>query len=511
MSQPFAVDEGSHRGAAPAAVPASAPAASGGRAIARNAMFLLLGQAATTVLAVLLSAVLGRSLGAGDFGLLFLITNMAQFAFVVVEWGQHQYVVREVARDQGKAGTLLGSMLALRVLGTALLAVATVLVAWGLGYDPRTRGLAALLMVAMLPFVLAQGFALIFRGHERMELEALVSVLNKAGILVLTVLALSLGFGLPGAIVSQGFAGVVALGAAAWLSRRLDLPKVVASRAGMRQILAGGAPIVMMSVAISAQSYLEAIVLSKLGSAESVGWFGAARMILGTLIAPATILGTSFHPRLSRVAGDPVRFAAELQTTVRPFFGLAVLGAVGTYLYAPGAVHLIYGEEGFGPAALILQVFAPGFLILFLDIVLASAVLAAGRSVPLSVGKVINIAVGLVLAVLLVPICQERWGNGGIGIAIAFCLAELIMLLTALWLLPKGALPLSSLGELARAVVAGALTFGLFAVAPELPLLVGAPLCVLVFALFAVATGLVRRSEVAQIAAAIRRRIGLSG
>ncbi len=480
---------------------------SAGGAIARNAAHLVMGQAVTTVLAVLLSAALGRSLGAGDFGLLFLIQSMAQFAFVVVEWGQLQYVVREVAKDAGQAGLLLGSSLALRVAGTVLLTALTVVGAWAFGYDGRTQGLAALLMAAMLPFVLAQAFALVFRGRERMEYESFVSMLNKAGTLGLTLLALWFGSGLSGAILAQGAAGLVALAAAAFLVRRLDLGPIRATGTGARRILAGGAPIVVMSVAIAGHGYIEAIVLSKMGSAESIGWFGAARVILGTLIAPATILGSSAYPRLSRAAHDPAGFRAELQVAIRPLLGLAVLGAVGTYLFAPGAVQLIYGAESFGPAATILQVFAPGLLLLFLDILFGSAVLAVGRPVPLAIGKVVNIAASTVLAVVLVPLCQERWGNGGIGIALAFCASELIMFATATWLLPRGTLGVAAALDAGRSLLAGAVTLVIFLALPSLPLLVGAPLCVVVFVTLAAATGLVRPSELGAIAAKVRSRI----
>ena len=44
------------------------PDVEAGTAIARNAFSLVIGQATTTALALVLSATLGRSLGANDFG-----------------------------------------------------------------------------------------------------------------------------------------------------------------------------------------------------------------------------------------------------------------------------------------------------------------------------------------------------------------------------------------------------------------------------------------------------------
>src|SRR5512138_1890874 len=110
------------RDPAPSATASPAPALGASAALSRNAFFLVVGQAGTTALSVVLSAALGRSLGAVEFGLLYLVTAMTTFAYGVVEWGQNLYVTREVARDPGRAGELLGSAIAFRVLCAAAVA-----------------------------------------------------------------------------------------------------------------------------------------------------------------------------------------------------------------------------------------------------------------------------------------------------------------------------------------------------------------------------------------------------
>lgn len=55
--------------------------------LARNAFHLVAGQATTMVLGILFSAALGRALGAGDFGLYFLLSSFSTFALVLGDWG----------------------------------------------------------------------------------------------------------------------------------------------------------------------------------------------------------------------------------------------------------------------------------------------------------------------------------------------------------------------------------------------------------------------------------------
>src|SRR5512133_1358736 len=127
------------------AVPhAAAPPSEAARpsaALGRNVFFLVAGQGATTALSLVLSAALGRSFGAVEFGLLYLVTTMTTFAYGVVEWGQNLYVTREVARAPERAGELLGSAIAFRVACAAAIAGPAVLLAWLLGYRGSTLSL----------------------------------------------------------------------------------------------------------------------------------------------------------------------------------------------------------------------------------------------------------------------------------------------------------------------------------------------------------------------------------
>src|ERR1700730_4596120 len=170
---------------------------SGHRTVARNAFHLAVGQATTTGLAILFSAVLGRSLGAHEFGVYFLIGSFSVFAYALVDWGQQFYVIREGARQPERGSLLLGTTLVLRAGGAVLVAIASGLAVWALGYDEIIRWYCVAFIAVSLPFFLAQSFGLIFRGHDRMGLDAWVSVANKSSLVGLALALLALGERLP--------------------------------------------------------------------------------------------------------------------------------------------------------------------------------------------------------------------------------------------------------------------------------------------------------------------------
>lgn len=477
-------------------------------ALSRNAFWLVVGQAATTALSVVLSAALGRSLGPVDFGLFYLVTTMTTFAYGVVEWGQNLHVAREVARAPGRAGELLGSAVAFRALCAVAVVGPALLLARALGYGGSTLALYAVLLGTWLPVSLVQAHGVVFRGCERMELDALLQVAAKILALGATLAALALGGRVLAVISAQGAAAVLAALGALLLVRVVGLPRMRVSREALRELLVGGAPIVALNVAIVAQPYLDAVVLSKLAPAHVMGWHAATKTFMAALVTPAAILASAAYPRLSRAASDRDGFRRELGTALRPLLWVAAGATAGTWLVADLAVAAVYGREGYGPAVAALQLFAPALLLFFVDILLGHACVAAGKARAFALAKAASVVASTALDVVLVPLMQARTGNGVLGVILAFAGSELVMITAAVVLLPRGALGRRALADVARAALAAAagplLVLVLPPLGPALRCLAGAA----AFLAVSAALGLVRVADLAHLRAGLRRPRG---
>ena len=467
---------------------------SGRGAVVRNALYLVLGQAMTTALAILFSGVLGRTLGARDFGLYFLLTAFSTFAYMLVDWGQQFYVIREIARQPERGSLLLGTVLVLRTAGGALVAAPSGLAAWALGYDPITCWYSVAFVAVNLPFFLAQSYGMVFRGRDRMGLDAWVSVANKIALLGLALAALTLGKGLPGVLVAHALAGFLTLALATRLYRRVTTGPLRYSRRIAREVLMGGGAFFTFAVASNIQSYLDVVILSKLAPADAIGWYGAARTIMGTILAPALIVGAASFPRLARVALNGRPFKVEIRAALRPMLWLGALAAIGTFLFADDAITIVYGQQHFAPSGMILKVYAPAFFLLFINVLFGYALFALERAKALSVVKVASVVVSTVLDLVLIPIFQQRTGNGGIGVVAAFVTSEIVVFLGAMFLLRRE-LELDVTVDIARALGSAALTLLLFWWLPPLPFLIGVPVCVIAYLLCSVGLGLVRSAD----------------
>jgi O-antigen/teichoic acid export membrane protein len=484
------------------ATESAAPARGSG--LARNAFHLGVGQVITTVLTMVLSAAIARTLGATDYGLLYLLTSIATFAYVFVDWGHGPYVTREVARHPERTGEMMGSVLVVRIFTAAVVCVIAVAVTWLLGYDIRTRLLTVLIIVCWMPMYLALTYAWAFRGRERMDCDALLTVVLKFSTLVISLVCLTLGGRLVALIPVYAVAGIITFGVAVVVYRRLGLPPLHFSRGAAHELIRDGAPMMAISLAVAVQPYIDANLLFKLAPTVVVGWYGATWIIAGTLVAPAMILGSTVYPRLSKVSADPIEFGRTLRTTFRPLLLVAVLGSVGLYLFADVAISVVYSERKFGPAADILRAFTPALLLIYIDMLLGYAILAVGKAGQLAKAKLLAVIVTTGVELVLIPLCQARFSNGGIGIVLAMACGELVMV-TAAVLLLRNLVSGAMAADFFRGLLAGTATIALIRSVSLTPLL-GIPLCVATFGVLAAVVGLVRRDDLELLSSMFRRR-----
>jgi O-antigen/teichoic acid export membrane protein len=430
-----------------------------GTLVARNTLLLVAAQVATAALSFGVTALLARSIGAGDYGVFYLAATLVRAAFVLVDFGQEYHVVRTVANSPDRLAAVLGSGLALRVLGGLMTyPVVTGAVAM-LGYADTTVTAVSLTVIFFVFSSFTDGAGLVLRGLERMDVEAALRVAAKTAIAVAIALAVIAEGGLVAVLQGQIIGGVV--GAVIYLValRHLGMPRPRADMQTAWTLVAGGAPFLLWNIAITVHPSLDAAILSKLASADEVGWYGAAWRLVGILIFPATLLSAALYPTLSRLhARDADGYAALVRSALRATVLFGTLSAVGTYLFADELVALVYGVEDFAPAASILSVLAGYLALVFVDITLGVVVMAANAQTSWIIAKIGSVVLAVCLNLVLVPACQATLANGGVGIAASNVVTEIVMFAVTLYLipLPRPTIVLALAKDFARAAVAAA-------------------------------------------------------
>jgi O-antigen/teichoic acid export membrane protein len=184
---------------------------------------------------------------------------------------------------------------------------------------------------------------------------------------------------------------------------------------------------------------------------------------------------------------------------------LGALAAVGTFLFADDVIAIMYGEGNFVPSGIILKVYAPGFFLLFISVLFGVALFSLDREKAFTILKVTSVAICTVLELVLIPMFQERTGNGGIGVVVAFVISEIVLVAGAMYMLRRKCLGLDILIDMARALGAASITLAFFWWLPPLPFLIGVPACIIVYLLCSIGLGLIQRSDVQLLRTLLRK------
>jgi O-antigen/teichoic acid export membrane protein len=424
--------------------------------VLRNATWLVLAQALGAPLAIAVNAVMGRRLGAVDFGYIYLATTLGGLGLHLVDWGQSTALPGLVAVDRARAGVLLGSTLAWR-------AAASVLVFGGLaagchlaGCDPSLQVAVVLVGAAMALGSLARACQDAVRGLERSELAALAIAgqpLLTAAVVIPTLL---LGGGLRAALGAQVAVGALGLAVLALALRPMGISGLAFRWEAVRRVVHAGSPFLVLGVAGAIHPNVDALLLSRLAPPEVMGWHAAAMKLVGALVFPVSSLIAALYPTLSRLhAEDREAYGATAAAALRTSTVLVVPLAAGCALY-PEVGVAIFGEAAFGPARGNLLALAPYVFLLYGSMTLGCCLSAAGRQRAWALLQVACLGVAAALDLLLIPWFQARTGNGGLGVAASLVACEVLMVAGAAWLAPAGLMGRALLVTALRAAVAAA-------------------------------------------------------
>jgi O-antigen/teichoic acid export membrane protein len=355
-----------------------------------------------------LAYVAQRTLGQAGYG---EFTYWVDVSFVVAalsDLGLQLTVTREMARDEGAAPRPAGAGLALKVI--LAVPAALVLLAVALLRPPAVPAATAALGLAMLFNTFVDYLGYTFRGVQRVEVEAALTLVLRVLVCVLGLAALAGGLGLP------GLAGAYALGGAAaaalgyvWFGRlvrarapgapALFRPDWAYWRALLREALPLGGAIVLSILYTRTAVFL----LDALYGVEAVGAYGVARKFVEPLsIVPAALLAAVFPAYAGALARRGAEAAWLRHRT------LALLAAAGTgvalagWLGGPWLIAALY-QGDYADAVPVLQVLALSALPAFINYALTHFLVARGRQKLNLWFNAVILVLNAALCVALVP------------------------------------------------------------------------------------------------------------
>lgn len=441
--------------------PRDQAALSSGRRIFRNTVALVVLRVMMPAVSMILVFAISRVLGTDGLGQYTLAFTYLYFFVTVAPLGLYSVITRDGAQDTERLEDLVNHASTLGVVASLILTPLMAALGPLLGYDRGATTAIVIASLALLPSTLGMLYDGAFVARERMDYLAVVALVESAIKVGLAGPALLLGYGLPTVIALAVVGRFMANAIAVRFLRSLDVRVRLGHRLDLLKELLGTAP-TFVAIAIFATLYwrIDVFMLSKMGSVEDVGLYGAAwRLLELALVIPHSFC-LSLYPQLAAaVRTDHAQLLRLGRLAMRFLAATSLPLAAWITLIAPDVMQMLYGQA-FGSAGgtltILMWTLVPYGWVRYHAYVLIAAEL---QTIDLALNIILTI-VNVTLNLYLIP----TYGPWGAGLAtlvsmVVYAIAQVIYLR---WRTPElaSALRVNSI-PLAGAVAMIALTWPL--------------------------------------------------
>ncbi len=426
-----------------------------GNSIAKNAGVLMASQLITWGLTLALMVFLPRMLGATAVGQFHLANSIWAIVGIVAVFGMDILLTKEIARNPAKTAELFGTAVTLRAILYIIGFGAAVLYSHLAGYGQQTRTVIYIIGFSVFIMQFSDTYRASLQGLERMEFISLADILAKAFTTIVGLTLLFLGQGILVIAVVMTGASVVSLTIHGVSLRRLQPIRYHFDWQLAKWMLKSSFPYFLVSAFLVIYIQVDIVIISLLVDEEVVGWYGAADGLFATLLFIPSVFITAVFPVLSRMYADESDMLPHL---MRKSFDLLALLSIpiglGVLAIADPLVVLLFGPD-FINSGPVLAVMGIVIILTYQNMLLGRFIISIDRQNAWTVVMAVATFATIPLDLLFIPWCQNKFGNGAIGGALAFVVTESIMLIAGLVLLPKGALGWGNAWTAVRALVAG--------------------------------------------------------
>jgi O-antigen/teichoic acid export membrane protein len=368
----------------------------GGRVIARNALFNLLGQGLPLGVALVAVPILLRELGAARFGILGLVWMFATI-FGDLGFGRAGTRFAAEALGAGRVGHLrhiAGVTVAAQVilglaLGALLAALSGVLSGSVLNIEPALADearLSFLVLSVSVPVLMVGGaFRGFLEAQQRFGVVNIVRFWTSTLTYLLPLVVLAAGGGVVAivcALVVLRSLGVAAFWAAARSFWCVQQQVGDGSPPALREILTFGTWVTVSTVVSPVLVYADRFLLGSLVSVAAVGVYTAPyEVITRILLVPAALASTLF-PAVSALAGMGVDegLRRTSRRSVAVVVALVAPVAITFMLFAEPLLGVWLGAEATPEMVRALQLLAPGVMLNAMALIPFSVLQGVGRA-----------------------------------------------------------------------------------------------------------------------------------
>ncbi|MBI5680709.1 MAG: flippase [Methanobacterium sp.] len=395
------------------------------RKIAKNTTLLLVSQIVSYALGFLYVMYSAHYLGAEGFGILSFALGFAGILGIVADFGLSQLTVREVARDKSLSNKFLGNALTIKVLLAISILLFTTMMIIFKNYSPEITYVLYFIVLYNILIAYSQIFYATFQAYEKMEYQAIGTVLMATIILIGTLIAIYskwdvVGFAsvyLIASLLTFIYTFIICI----W---KFFLPKIEFDIGFLKPTLKEAWPFGITGILVMLYTYIDTVMLSFMQGNEVVGWYNAAyRLIMVLLFIPVAI-NIAVYPVMSQFyvsSRDSLKLIYEKIFKFMLILGLPI--GVGTTILAEKIILLIFGT-GYTQSIIALQILIWTIVLTFASAAFLRLFESINKQLIITKISVITVLINIILNLILIPKFSY------VGSSFATVITELILMTT---------------------------------------------------------------------------------
>ncbi len=431
-----------------------------GKTIAKNFSVLMASQGITWILTLAMMLFLPRFLGATAIGQMALAQSIWAILATFISFGMDVFLLKEIARQPDKTPELFGTTIFVRImLFLVSLGIVTVYIHLA-GYPATTIYIIYIVSISTLIGQLVAACQSPLNAMEVMQYSSIATIAERATSTILGISLLLLGYGVYAILIVGIFALLVNLVLQMMFLRRrypLRISFHVKQAFGM---LRRGLPYLGSSLALVFYIQVDIIIISFLVDERTIGWYGAADRLFGTLLFIPTIFISAVFPALSRLyTNAPDALPQVMRKSLDLMFLISVPIGLGLVVIANPLVLLLFGTE-FSQSGPVLTTLGIVLILTYVNVLLGQFLISMDRQNQWTAIMLIATVLTVPLDLIFIPWCERIFANGAIGGALSFIVTELGMMIIGFILMPRGMLSRSNIWYAVRVVIAGLVMVG---------------------------------------------------
>lgn len=391
--------------------------------VAKNTVYLVAAFVGQKLLSFVYFTLAARLVGVEGAGRYVIATSFTTIFSIFVDLGLSNVLVREVAKFPDRAQQLLANVLGLKVVLAAGSVVAATIVARLLGYPEETLLMIGIASAVMVLDSVHLVFYAVMRGFQNLRYEAVGVVTGQIVIIISGVGFYAMGLPLPFMVVALLMgslwnvlwsAGMLVRKTPVRISFKLDAPIVKF----FRDVTV---PFALAGIFSRVYSYIDSIMLSRLGTEAEVGLYGVAyKLAFAFQFLPMSFAAAVYPAMSDYYVNDRKKLGHIFVASLKYLMFLVIPLSFGIAVLADPLVRLVYGHAFAGSVAP-LQILIFSLIFAFLYWPAGSLLNACDRQSNNTVVMGVTMCANIILNAILLPM------YGAVGAAWAALVGNFVL------------------------------------------------------------------------------------